>query len=615
MQKIINVAIIAHVDHGKTTLIDSILNQTGQFRKNQEVQERAMDSNDLEKERGITILAKCTAVDWKDYKINIVDTPGHADFGGEVERILGMVNGALILVDAAEGPLPQTKFVLIKALQLGLKPIVVINKVDRSDARIQEVLNEIFDLFIAVNASEEQLDFRVLYASGREGWASTEVDVKTDSLAPMLDAIIESIPQANADVAKSEEAFKLLAVILEVDTYVGTMLTGKIESGIAKVNMPIKALDLNGNLVESGRITKLFSFQGLKRVSVEEATTGDIVIVAGLKKGTVTNTICALENNEPIKASAIDPPTISINFSVNDSPFAGKEGKKCTSRMIGERLFQEMERNVALKITQSANNDAFQVAGRGELQLGILIETMRREGFEMTISRPKVIIKKDPTGKILEPVEEVVVDVDEEFVGAVVEKISIRKGIMQDMFPTGTGKNRIIFHAPTRGLIGYHSEFLTDTRGTGVMNRIFKEYEEFKGAIAGRRNGVLISNADGDATAYSLFYLEDRGRMFIKPGERVYEGMIIGENAKDNDLEVNVIKGKQLTNVRASGKDDAIKCATPINLTLESAIAYIQDDELIEVTPENIRLRKKHLDAGERKRASKQNQDFELLAE
>jgi len=613
-QKIINVAIIAHVDHGKTTLIDSILSQTGQFRKNQEIQERAMDSNDLEKERGITILAKCTAVEWKDYKINIVDTPGHADFGGEVERILGMVDGALILVDASEGPLPQTKFVLIKALQLGLKPIVVINKVDRPDARIQEVLNEIFDLFIAVNATEEQLDFKVLYASGRDGWASTKVDEQTDSLAPMLDAIIENIPLANSDKSKNDEFFKLLAVILEVDPYVGTLLTGRVASGVAKVNMPIKALDLDGNLVESGRITKLFSFNGLKRVSVDEAYPGDIIIVSGLKKGTVTNTICSLENTEPIKSNPIDPPTISINFSVNDSPFAGKEGKKCTSRMIGERLWQETERNVAIKVTQSANNDAFQVAGRGELQLGILIETMRREGFELTISRPKVIIKKDQNGHIFEPIEEVVVDVDEEFVGVVVEKISLRKGLMQDMFPTGTGKNRIIFHIPTRGLIGYHSEFLTDTRGTGVLNRIFKNYEEFKGEIAGRRTGVLISNAAGDATAYSLFNLEDRGKMFIIPGEKVYEGMIIGEHSKDNDLEVNIIRGKQLTNIRAANKDDAIKCTTPIRMTLESAIAYIEDDELIEVTPENIRLRKRFLDPNERKKANRgHHKDFELI--
>ncbi len=611
MQKIINVAIIAHVDHGKTTLIDSILSQTGQFRENEEVAERAMDSNDLEKERGITILAKCTSINWKDYRINIVDTPGHADFGGEVERILSMVNGAIILVDAAEGPLPQTKFVLTKALKLGLKPIVVVNKVDRSDARIQEVLNEILELFLAVNATEAQLDCPTLYASGRNGWASTNSEEKTDTLGPLLDAIVENIPLANDDEDLKAAPFKMLATILEIDTYVGTLLTGKIQSGTAKVNMPIKALDLDGNLVESGRLSKIFSFSGLKRVSVDEANVGDIVIVAGLKKGTVTNTICALEVTEPIKASAIDPPTISISFSVNNSPLAGKEGNKCTSRMIGERLAEEVERNVALKVAQSDNNDSFQVSGRGELQLGILIETMRREGFELTIGRPKVIMQK-VDGKVHEPIEEVTVDVDEEYVGTVVEQISLRKGIMQDMFPTGTGKNRIIFEVPTRGLIGYHSQFLTDTRGTGVMNRLFKCYDEYKGPIAGRRNGVLTSNDSGDATAYSLFNLEDRGKMMIRPGEKVYQGMIIGEHSKDNDLDVNIIRGKQLTNVRASGKDDAIKCTTPIILSLEESIAYIQDDEVIEVTPKSIRLRKRYLDPNERRKAQRSNQDFEL---
>lgn len=609
MQKIINVAIIAHVDHGKTTLIDSILSQTGQFRENEEVAERAMDSNDLEKERGITILAKCTSINWKDYRINIVDTPGHADFGGEVERILSMVNGAIILVDAAEGPLPQTKFVLTKALKLGLKPIVVVNKVDRSDARIQEVLNEILELFLAVNATEAQLDCPTLYASGRNGWASTNSEEKTDTLGPLLDAIVENIPLANDDEELKAAPFKMLATILEIDTYVGTLLTGKIQSGTAKVNMPIKALDLDGNLVESGRLSKIFSFSGLKRVSVDEANVGDIVIVAGLKKGTVTNTICALEVTEPIKASAIDPPTISISFSVNNSPLAGKEGNKCTSRMIGERLAEEVERNVALKVAQSDNNDSFQVSGRGELQLGILIETMRREGFELTIGRPKVIMQK-VDGKVHEPIEEVTVDVDEEYVGTVVEQISLRKGIMQDMFPTGTGKNRIIFEVPTRGLIGYHSQFLTDTRGTGVMNRLFKCYDEYKGPIAGRRNGVLTSNDSGEATAYSLFNLEDRGKMMIRPGEKVYQGMIIGEHSKDNDLDVNIIRGKQLTNVRASGKDDAIKCTTPIILSLEESIAYIQDDEVIEVTPKSIRLRKRYLDPNERRKAQRTNQDF-----
>lgn len=600
--RIINLAIIAHVDHGKTTLIDSILTQSGQFRENQNIQERAMDSNELEKERGITILAKCTAIDWKNHRINIVDTPGHADFGGEVERILGMVDGAIILVDAAEGPLPQTKFVLTKALALGLKPIVVINKIDRSDARPKEVLNEILELFIALNATSEQLDFKILYASGRNGWASFKEDEQGTTLEPLLDTILESIPQVKTADA---EPFKMLGVILEVDSYLGPLLTGKIESGVAKINMPVKVLDLEGNIIETGRITKILSFQGLKRVPVEEASSGNIIILAGLKKATVTNTICAPEVTEPIKANPVDPPTLSIAFSVNDSPFAGKEGTKCTSRMIGERLAQEVEKNIAIKVEQSSTNDSFQVSGRGELQLGILIETMRREGFELSISTPKVIFKKDENGELLEPIEEAVVDVDDEFSGVVVENLSLRKGILQDMYSTGVGKQRLVFTIPTRGLIGYHSEFLTQTRGTGLLNRLFKGYEPFKGPIKGRKNGVLISNDTGAATAYSLFNLEDRGVMFILPSDKVYEGMIVGENSKDNDLEVNVIRAKQLTNIRASGKDEAIRCANPRIFTLEDAMSYIGEDELVEVTPKNIRLRKKYLNPNERKKATK----------
>jgi len=596
-----NIAIIAHVDHGKTTLIDSILNESGQFRQNQSVEERAMDSNDLEKERGITILAKCTSIDWKDTCINIVDTPGHADFGGEVERILGMVDGAIILVDAAEGPLPQTKFVLKKALQLGLKPIVVINKVDRADARAKEVLNEIYELFIALDATDEQLDFKILYASGRDGWANYKLDEKTETLSPLLDTITEVVPIANIE-SKNDESFQMLAVILEVDPYLGRLLTGKIVSGTCKTNMQIKALDLDGNVVETGRISKILHFQGLKRIPIEAAETGNIVVIAGLKNASVTNTLCSIENTQPIKSYPIDPPTISINFSVNDSPFAGLEGTKSTSRMIGERLMQEMERNVAIKITQSESKDAFEVAGRGELQLGILIETMRREGFEMTISRPKVLMKKDDSGRTLEPIEEVHIDMDSEFSGSIIEQLSLRKGIMTSMIPSGANRQKLIFEIPTRGLIGYHSQFLTSTRGTGIMNRLFKGYEEHKGQISGRLNGVLISNDKGEATAYSLFNLEDRGKMFIKPGQKVYTGMIIGENSKDNDLEVNVVRAKQLTNIRASGKDDATKCATPITFTLEDAISYIEEDELLEVTPKDIRLRKKYLEPNERKR-------------
>lgn len=612
ISEIRNVAIIAHVDHGKTTLIDSILSQSGQFRENQAVQERAMDSNDLEKERGITILAKCTAINWHDTTINIVDTPGHADFGGEVERILGMVDGAIILVDAAEGPLPQTKFVLRKALDLGLRPIVVINKVDRSDARIKEVLNEIYELFIALDATNEQLDFKILYASGRDGWASVREDEKTDTLAPLLNTILEVVPVANNE-AKNAEPFTMLVTILEVDSFLGRLLTGKVMSGVAKINMPIKAMDLNGNVIETGRISKILQFQGLKRIPIEVAETGNIIVLAGLKNASVTNTICAMENNMPIKSYPIDPPTISINFSVNDSPFASLEGTKGTSRMIGERLAQEMERNIAIKISQSANKDSFQVAGRGELQLGILIETMRREGFELTISRPKVLIKKDNSGKILEPIEEVHVDIEDEFAGIVIEQLSLRKGIMVDMMPNGAGRQKIIFYIPTRGLIGYHSQFLTHTRGTGIMNRLFKGYEEYKGPIGGRLNGVLISNDKGEATAYSLFNLEDRGKMFIKPGTKVYAGMIVGENSKDNDLEVNVIRPKQLTNIRAAGKDDATKCATPITFTLEDAIAYIEDDELLEVTPKSIRLRKRYLEPNERRRMAKKGDEFEVI--
>jgi GTP-binding protein len=618
---IINLAIIAHVDHGKTTLIDSILKQTGAYRENQQIIERVMDSNELEKERGITMLAKCTTVRWGNHKINIVDTPGHADFGGEVERILDIIDGVVLLVDAAEGPLPQTKFVLTKALNRNLKPIVVVNKIDRADARPQEVLNEIFELFIAIGATEEQLDFPIIYASGRAGWASLDSDnsllkdyvsnqtqsgggnividlQKKIGLAPLLDAIINTIPPVQANTNKP---FTMLVTILEADPYLGRLLIGKISTGIAILNMPVKSLDLNGTQIEVGKIIKILQCDGVERISVDTATAGDICVIAGLKKTTVTNTICAMEVAEPIKTNPIDPSTISIVFSVNNSPFAGKEGKKCTSRLIGERLAQEIEKNIALSIAKSNNNDSFVVSGRGELQLGILIETMRREGFEITIGRPQVILKSDENNKQLEPIEEVVVDVDEEFSGSVIEKLSLRKGIMQNMFQTGTGKLRLIFFAPTRGLIGYHSEFLTDTRGTGVMNRIFKCYEPHKGEILGRKNGSLISMADGIATAYSIFNLEDRGVMFISPGEKVYSGMIIGEHTKDNDLEINVIKEKKLTNVRAAGKDDAIKCQTPRRFSLEAAIAYIQDDEVIEVTPENIRLRKKHLNPHDRK--------------
>ncbi|QOL19706.1 translational GTPase TypA [Candidatus Bodocaedibacter vickermanii] len=605
MQDIRNIAIIAHVDHGKTTLVDALLGQSGQFRENEKVTERAMDSNDLEKERGITILAKCTSIDWEGHRINIVDTPGHADFGGEVERILGMVDGAIVLVDAAEGPLPQTKFVLSKALKLGLKPIVVINKIDRHDARADEVLDEVFDLFLALDATPEQLDFPILYASGRSGWADEELEGARKDLTPMFKSIVNRVPVAQGN---KDESFQMVVTILEHDPYVGRLLTGRIHSGVAKLNMPIKALNLEGQLVEAGRISKIFAFRGLKRVPVEEVGAGDICIIAGMAESTVTHTLCHPEIETPLKAQPIDPPTLSMTFSVNNSPLAGQEGSKVTSRVIGDRLMKEGQGNIALRITQSEDKDSFEVAGRGELQLGVLIETMRREGFELSISRPRVVYRTDDNGQRLEPIEEVVVDVDEEFSGTVVEKVSIRKGEMVDMRPSGGGKVRIIFHVPSRGLIGYHSEFLTDTRGTGMMNRLFKGYEPFKGSVEGRRNGVLMSNGLGEAVAYALFGLDDRGQMFIHPGDKVYEGMIVGEHNRDNDLDVNVLKGKQLTNVRAAGKDEMIKLTPPRKMTLEDAMAYIQDDELLEVTPKSIRLRKLHLDPNERKRAGRQKE-------
>ena len=600
-----NIAIIAHVDHGKTTLIDNMLKQSGLFRDNQTVAERAMDSNDLEKERGITILAKCTSVKWEDTKINIIDTPGHADFGGEVERILSMVDGVVLLVDAAEGPMPQTKFVLGKALKLGLKPIVAINKIDRSDAREDEVLDEIFELFISLDANDEQLDFPVVYASGRSGWAVKELTDPRENLNALFDVILENVHEPKSDI---DSAFSMIATTREYDAYLGRILTGRIETGIAKINMPIKVMDREGNLVESGRITKMLTFKGLERLPIDEAKAGDIIAIAGLEKANVSDTISAPEVSKPLESQPIDPPTLSMKFSINDSPLAGKEGDKLTSRVLRARLMREAEGNVALKITETGQTDSFNVAGRGELQLGVLIETMRREGFELSISRPSVLFKTDEkTGEKLEPMEEVQIDVDSEFVGSVVESMNLRKGQMQDMRETGAGKTRLIFIAPSRGLIGYHGTFLTETRGTGVMSRLFHSYGPYTGKIEGRRNGVLISMEDGNAVAYALWNLEDRGDMFITTGVPVYKGMIIGEHNRDNDLEINPIKSKQLSNVRASGKDEAIKLSPPRLMSLEQAISYIQDDELVEVTPQSIRLRKVHLDPNERKRMSRQS--------
>lgn len=595
-----NIAIIAHVDHGKTTLVDQLFRQSGTFRENQRIEERAMDSNDLEKERGITILAKPTSIEWEGTRINIVDTPGHADFGGEVERILSMVDGVILLVDSSEGAMPQTKFVTGKALALGLRPIVVVNKVDRPDQRIQEVLDEVFDLFVSLDATDEQLDFPVLYASGRNGYASEDPDLREGTLTPLFQKIVDHVPPPALDV---DAPFTFLVTLLDRDNFLGRVLTGRVNSGTVKVNQPIHALDMDGKVIETGRASKIMTFQGLERVPTDEAKAGDIISLAGLTVATVSNTIADTSVTEAIQAQPIDPPTLSMRFAVNDSPMAGREGSKVTSRMIRDRLFREAESNVAIKVTESSDRDSYEVAGRGELQLGVLIETMRREGFELGISRPRVLFREDENGKKTEPYETVIIDVDEEHSGSVVEKMNLRKAEMTDMRPSGGGKTRITFSAPSRGMIGYHGEFLSDTRGTGIMNRLFEKYGPHKGNIEGRKNGVLISNGAGEAQAYALGPLEDRGILFVGHGEALYEGMIIGENAKTEDLEVNPMKAKQLTNFRASGgKDDAVRLTPPKKMTLEQAIAYIDDDEMVEVTPKTIRLRKRFLDPNERKR-------------
>jgi GTP-binding protein len=606
-----NIAIIAHVDHGKTTLVDQMLAQSGVFRANEAHVERAMDSNDQERERGITILAKATSVLWHgvagETRINIIDTPGHADFGGEVERILGMVDGALLLVDAEEGVMPQTKFVLGKALKLGLRPIVVLNKVDRPHADPDRVLNDAFDLFAAIGASDEQLDFPHLYASGKQGWAVADMADERKDLAPLFDKIVAHTPAPEAEAYAGDPA-KLLAVLIEADPFLGRLLTGRVESGRLTPGMPIRALARDGAEIERGRITKLLAFRGLKRAPIDVAEAGDIVAVAGLAKATVADTLAALDAEGALPAQPIDPPTIAITVSVNDSPLAGRDGDKVQSRVIRERLLREAEANVAVKVTETSEKDAFEVAGRGELQLGVLIESMRREGFEVSISRPRVVFQSDPkTGARLEPIEEVVIDVDEGFAGVVIEKLSARKAELKDMGPSGAGKTRLTFQAPSRALIGYQGEFLTDTRGSGVLNRVFSHYEPFKGAIEGRRNGTLISNSDGDTASFALWNLEERGVMFVGAGEKTYQGMIIGENAKPDDLDVNPMKSKQLTNVRASGKDEAIRLTPPRRLTLEQAIAYIESDELVEVTPKAIRLRKAVLNPTFRKRRIKED--------
>jgi GTP-binding protein len=605
MTKMRNIAIIAHVDHGKTTLVDNMLKQSGTFRENQNVSERAMDSNDLERERGITILAKCTSIMWKDVRINIVDTPGHADFGGEVERILSMVDGVILLVDSSEGAMPQTKFVLAKALKCNLKPIVVINKIDRPDGRPTEVIDEVFELFIALDATDEQADFPIVYASGRAGWASMSMEGERKDLSALFDLIVKHVPEPVGD---PQQPFSMLVTTREYDSYLGRILTGRILSGTVKINQNVKVLNRESKLLENGRITKLLTFRGLERVSIDMASAGDIIMIAGLQNATVTDTICAVEVMEAIPATPIDPPTLAITFSINDSPLSGREGSKVTSRILQDRLMREIEGNVSLKVTQSEDKDAFEVSGRGELQLGILIETMRREGFELSISRPRVLYKDDENGNRLEPIEEIQVDVDDEFSGKVIESLNLRKAEMIDVKPSGGGKIRITFLGPSRGLIGYHGQFLTETRGTGIMNRVFHSYGPFKGNIEGRRNGVLISNGDGEAVAYALWNLEDRGKMFITPGDMVYQGMIIGEHNRDNDLEVNPLRAKQLSNVRTVLKDEAMRLTPPVLMSLEKAIAYIQSDERVEVTPKCIRIRKAILDPNLRKRSDKNAQ-------
>jgi GTP-binding protein len=604
-----NVAIIAHVDHGKTTLVDRLLQQSGAYRENQRVVERAMDSNDLERERGITILAKAASVVWKGTRINIVDTPGHADFGGEVERILNMVDGALVLVDAAEGPLPQTKFVVSKALKMGLKPIVVINKVDRADARPTQVVNEVFDLFAALDATDEQLDFPILYGSAKQGWMATSLEGSHDQntelgMQPLFDLVLRHVNPPQVE----EGPFRLLGTILEANPYLGRIVTGRITSGTVKPNLPVKVLDHDGKLIESGRVTKVLAFRGLERVPVDDAEAGDIVAIAGLPEATVAMTICDPSVETPLPAQPIDPPTLAMVFRVNDSPLAGTEGDKVTGRMIRDRLLREAEGNVALRVRESDEKDSMEVAGRGELQLGILIETMRREGFELSVSRPKVLLREE-NGETLEPIEEVVIDLDEEHSGIVVQKMAERKAEMMEMRPSGGGRLRLVFYAPTRGLIGYQGELLTDTRGTAIMNRLFHGYAPFKGPIQGRRNGVLISNDLGEAVAYALWNLEDRGPMMIEPGWKVYTGMIVGEHTRGNDLVVNVLKGKKLTNIRTTSKDEAVRLTPPIRMTLEKALAYIEDGELVEVTPKSIRLRKKLLDENDRKKAERAKED------
>jgi|TARA_R110002050_G_scaffold3249_3_gene17180 GTP-binding protein len=606
IEKMRNIAIIAHVDHGKTTLVDELLKQSGTYRENEKTVERAMDSNDIERERGITILAKTTSVEWNGYRINIVDTPGHADFGGEVERILQMVDGAIVLVDASEGPMPQTKFVVSKALKVGLRPIVAVNKIDKPERRPDEVINEVFDLFANLDATDEQLDFPILYGSAKQGWMNTDYENPTTDMDALFQMVVDHVPTPKVE----EGPFRLLATTISSDPFLGRILTGRISSGTIKPNQSIKVLARDGTLVEQGRVSKVLAFRGLERIPVDEGMAGDIVSLAGMTKANVADTFCDPSVTTPIEAQPIDPPTISMTFRVNDSPYAGTEGTKVTSRIIWDRLVKEAEGNVALKVERATDAEAFTVSGRGELQLAVLIETMRREGFELGVSRPQVVMQEGENGEKLEPIEEVIIDVDDDHSGIIVQKLSERKADMLDMRPSGVGRTRMVFHAPTRGLIGYQGELMSDTRGTAIMNRIFHEYAPHKGRIQGRHTGVLIAMEQGEAVAFALWNLEDRGPMIIHPGAKVYAGMIIGEHTRDNDLEVNVLKGKKLTNMRASGTDEAVRLTPPLQMTLEKSLAYIADDELVEVTPTNIRLRKIYLDPHERKRHAKSNHDY-----
>ena len=599
-----NVAIIAHVDHGKTTLVDELLKQSGVYRENEATQERAMDSNDIERERGITILAKNTSVEWKGIRINIVDTPGHADFGGEVERILSMVDGVVLLVDAAEGAMPQTKFVTAKALALGLRPIVVVNKVDKADGEPDQAVNEVFDLFANLDATDEQLDFPTMFASGRAGWCDNTLDGPRKDLSALFDMILSHVPQP-AQLSRRDEKFQMLATTLSADPFIGRILTGRVEAGRLRAGDTIKSMTRHGEKIEQFRVSKILAFRGLGQQAIDVAEAGDIVTIAGMTKATVADTLCDLSIDVALPAQPIDPPTITVTFGINDSPLAGRDGKKVQSRVIRERLAKEAEVNVAIKIADTPTGDAFEVSGRGELQMGVLIENRRREGFELSISRPQVIFK-EIDGVRHEPIEEATIDVDDEYTGSVVEKLTgPRKGELLEMKPAGVGKTRIIALVPSRGLIGYHGEFLTDTRGSGVLNRLFHSWAPYKGPIQGRRQGVLISMENGTSVSYALWKLEDRGRFFIGAQEAVYQGMILGEHNRENDLEINPLKGKQLTNVRASGTDEAVRLTTPVTLSLEQAIAYIDDDELVEVTPNAIRLRKRYLDPHERKRQSR----------